>query len=106
VVHLVNMSIKKSVVGKSVRPVEENLIKKSIADDVKDKGPCRWKCGGQVKTPGGVNREEGKSKAEREKHQQLNLGHGFEELWQAGRFKLGRLLDLILKTQLWKQIEH
>ena len=31
-----------------------------------------------------------------------NLGHGFEELWQAGRFKLGRLLDLILKTQLEK----
>ena len=31
-----------------------------------------------------------------------NLGHGFEELRQAGGFKLCRWLDLILKTQLEK----
>ena len=31
-----------------------------------------------------------------------NLGHSFEELWQAGGFELCRWLDLILKTQLEK----
>ena len=32
-----------------------HLINKSIADDMKNKGSCRRKGGGQVKTPGAVN---------------------------------------------------
>ena len=33
----------------------QDLIDKSIADDVEDKAPCRRKNRGRVKTPGAVN---------------------------------------------------